>query len=55
LKFFVPYLSASVYELETFINSIDIDDGIGKEVVLLVDTEIQNNKTFYTDSNGLEL
>lgn len=42
-------------ELETFVNSIPILDYVGKEIVLLVNTPIVNNKTFYTDSNGLEL
>ena len=34
---------------------IDISDGIGKEIVLLVDTDVKNGDVFYTDSNGLEL
>ena len=42
-------------EIETFVNSIDISDNQGKEIVLIVETDIQNNRTFYTDSNGLEL
>lgn len=29
-------------------------DGQGKEVVLSIAHTISNNKTFYTDSNGLE-
>jgi hypothetical protein len=45
----------NTYEVETFVGSIDIDDEIGKEVVILFDTQIGNNGTFYTDSNGLEL
>ncbi|KAL4512875.1 hypothetical protein ABPG72_017560 [Tetrahymena utriculariae] len=44
-----------VVELETFIGSIPIKDKVGKEVVLLVNTPVINNQTFYTDSNGLEL
>lgn len=44
-----------VVELETFVNSIPIEDKIGKEIVLLVNTPLTNNQTFYTDSNGLEL
>lgn len=34
------------------IGPIPIDDGIGKEVVTQITTEIKSNKTFYTDSNG---
>lgn len=42
-------------EIETFVSSIDVSDSIGKEVVLLIKTNIENNKTFYTDSNGMEM
>ena len=42
------------FEVETFIDSIDVSDGVGKEVVFAVSTSLSNNKTFYTDSNGLE-
>jgi hypothetical protein len=45
----------STYEIETFIGSIDVSDGIGKEVVMLLETNVNNQDTFYTDSNGLEL
>lgn len=45
----------NVVELETFIDSIPVSDGIGKEIVLHVNTNLTNNQTFYTDSNGLEL
>jgi len=55
LKFFPTYLICNVFELETFVNSIETSDNVGKEIVLLIDTLLQNNKTFYTDSNGLEL
>ena len=39
---------------ETFIGSISVFDGRGKEVVLNVKTGYRNNKTFFTDSMGLE-
>nr|GMC73704.1 probable alpha-mannosidase At5g13980 [Ipomoea batatas] len=39
-------------EVEFTIGPIPIDDGIGKEVVTQITTEIKSNKTFYTDSNG---
>lgn len=42
------------FEMETFMDSIDVSDGQGKEVVLNLAHSISNNKTFYTDSNGLE-
>ena len=43
-------------EIESFVDSIDISDGVGKEVILLVEVpSINNNNTFYTDSMGMEL
>jgi hypothetical protein len=53
-QFNVDWLSAT-YEVETFIDSIPIADGVGKEVVLQLETGINNKDVFYTDSNGLEL
>jgi lysosomal alpha-mannosidase len=42
--------------LDTFVDSIDVKDKQGKEIVLEIKTpDIKNNKTFYTDSNGLEM
>lgn len=35
-------------------DSININDSQGKEVVMQVASDITNNKTFYTDSNGME-
>jgi len=32
--------------LETFVNSIDVSDKIGKEIVLHVNTDLQNEKVF---------
>lgn len=42
-------------ELLTFVNSIDISDKVGKEIVVDIDSSIKNNNTFLTDSNGLEM
>ncbi len=43
-------------ELQTFVNSISVSDGQGKEVVLIVETPgINNQNTFYTDSMGMEM
>ncbi|KAL3716238.1 hypothetical protein ACJRO7_007923 [Eucalyptus globulus] len=39
-------------EVEFTVGPIPIDDDIGKEVVTQFRTTINNNKTFYTDSNG---
>ncbi|KAF0702194.1 hypothetical protein AaE_016066 [Aphanomyces astaci] len=46
----VPPLSWLVYH----VGPIPIDDDQGKEVILRFDTSIQSEKTWYTDSNGLE-
>lgn len=39
-------------EVEYMVGPIPVDDGIGKELVTKITTELQSNKTFYTDSNG---
>lgn len=43
-------------EIETFIDSIEMEGTVGKEVVMTVSSsKIANNRTFYTDSNGMEM
>lgn len=37
------------------VGPIPVEDGIGKEVVVVYKTEIQSNETFSTDSNGRQL
>ena len=37
------------------VGPIPVEDGVGKEVVVVYKTEIQSNKTFFTDSNGRQL
>lgn len=39
-------------EVEFTVGPIPIDDGIGKEIVTRISTNIKSNKTFYTDSSG---
>ncbi|KAL6552364.1 hypothetical protein OROHE_007728 [Orobanche hederae] len=39
-------------EIEFSVGPVPIDDGVGKEIVTQIKTNIGNNKTFYTDSNG---
>ncbi|KAI6675783.1 hypothetical protein NL676_003689 [Syzygium grande] len=41
-------------EVEFTVGPIPIDDNIGKEVVTQIRTTINNNKTFYIDSNGCD-
>ena len=37
------------------VGPIPVEDGIGKEVVVVYKTEIRSNGTFFTDSNGRQL
>lgn len=54
----IQYEKARHGRLYTFITSesqvgpVPIDDGFGKEVATQITTTLENNKTFYTDSNG---
>eukprot|EP01016_Furgasonia_blochmanni_P055610 TRINITY_DN933_c0_g2_i14.p1 TRINITY_DN933_c0_g2~~TRINITY_DN933_c0_g2_i14.p1 ORF type:complete len:629 (+),score=158.48 TRINITY_DN933_c0_g2_i14:164-2050(+) len=42
-------------EIETFVDSIDIWDFSGKEIILRVQSDIDNGKVFFTDANGMEM
>lgn len=43
-------------EIESFVDSISIDNLKGKEIIMRVEVpSIQNKNTFYTDSMGMEL
>jgi hypothetical protein len=42
------------FTIESQLDSIPIDDGVGKEVTLNLKTGLNGNRTFYTDSMGLE-
>lgn len=48
------YIESKGIEIESRIDSISISDKIGKEITMNFVTDKNNNKTFYTDSNGLE-
>jgi hypothetical protein len=46
----------SLVEVDIEANGIDIDDGFGKDLIVNFDFEdLEANKTFYTDSNSLEM
>ena len=45
---------SEVVEVETFVNSIDVTDGQGKEVIIALTSQVDNQNTFITDSNGLD-
>jgi hypothetical protein len=53
IRFFKDF--PNTFEIETYLREIPIHDSIGKEVVMLIETGINNGDTFFTDSNGLEL
>jgi len=47
---------ANGIEMQTFVNSISIADKQGKDVIMIVEVpSIHNDKTFYTDSMGMEM
>ena len=48
-------LKKDVFDIEFTVNGISIADGWGKELVLRLQTSLQNGQTFYTDSNGREM
>lgn len=48
------YIDKYGFEIETHIDSIPINDKKGKEITMNIQTNLQSNKTFFTDSNGLE-
>ena len=37
------------------VGPIPVEDGVGKEVVIVYKTEIESNGTFSTDSNGRQM
>lgn len=48
------YINERGFLVETFVDSIDVKDQIGKEITMNIATNLNNNNTFYTDSLGLE-
>jgi lysosomal alpha-mannosidase len=60
--FDIPWISQTIrlsttspfIEFEWTIGPIDVDDQQGKEVITRFTTDIANNATWYTDSNGRE-
>ena len=41
--------------VDTFVDSLNVRDNIGKNVIAQYKTNIINNSTFYTDMNGMGL
>ncbi len=56
LKFFQDSHLLKGFELETYLKPIYVDDFKGKEVILEIKSPmVDNEDTFFTDSNGLWL
>lgn len=61
VKLFKEGVMADAVEIETYLHPIPLkmqidEDEKGKEVIMRIrDLNIDNDNTFYTDSNGLEL
>eukprot|EP01119_Soliformovum_irregulare_P008936 TRINITY_DN2201_c3_g1_i1.p1 TRINITY_DN2201_c3_g1~~TRINITY_DN2201_c3_g1_i1.p1 ORF type:complete len:965 (+),score=294.76 TRINITY_DN2201_c3_g1_i1:158-3052(+) len=49
------YSGADRIETEAVIGPVDISDGFGKEVIRRYSTDLNTEKTWYTDANGLEM
>jgi lysosomal alpha-mannosidase len=49
------YPGSLAVEIEWTVGPIAIDDGIGKEVIIRYDTDIESAAIFYTDANGREV
>ncbi|CAG2117424.1 unnamed protein product, partial [Medioppia subpectinata] len=46
------YEDEEYVEIDWTVGPIPVGDNIGKEVIVVFDTNLQNNKEFYTDANG---
>jgi lysosomal alpha-mannosidase len=46
---------ASTVEVEWIVGPIPIDDNIGKNIIILYDTDIASTSKYYTDANGREV
>jgi lysosomal alpha-mannosidase len=49
------YDEAQIVEIDWIVGPISIDDNNGKEIIMRYDTDIQSNRTFYTDANGRQV
>ncbi|XP_049776423.1 lysosomal alpha-mannosidase-like [Schistocerca cancellata] len=49
------YKTEKHIEFEWLVGPIPTEDGVGKEIISRFNTNLVNNETFYTDSNGREM
>ena len=47
------YNNTNVIQIETTINPLPIDDGLGKELITQFTTDLETNSMWYTDANGM--
>jgi lysosomal alpha-mannosidase len=49
------YYNLNYFTTEWQVGPIDVDDDVGKEIVVRYKTDLNSDATFYTDSNGREI
>ncbi|EWS72573.1 glycosyl hydrolase family 38 protein (macronuclear) [Tetrahymena thermophila SB210] len=54
-RFSSSYLQKQVREVETFIHSINANDGVGKEIVMLVNTILKRDGNFLTEFQQIRI
>src|SRR5688572_7554751 len=47
------YAEADYIEMESTVGVVPVGDGMGKEVLMRFNTSLNNDQTWYTDSQGL--
>jgi lysosomal alpha-mannosidase len=49
------YQNSTTVEFDWHVGSINVSDGIGREVIFKLNSDLKSEKLFYTDSNGRQL
>ncbi len=49
------YEDEEYIEFDWIIGPVDVDNNMGKEVIIRFETDLNNDKTFYTDANGRQM
>ncbi len=52
---FVPLGTGQKYEPKSYFLCLPFRDGKDKDIISRFDTDLNTNKTFYTDSNGRQM
>ncbi|CAK65951.1 unnamed protein product (macronuclear) [Paramecium tetraurelia] len=49
------YHQKETFDIQTYVDQIPVSDSIGKNIIMVIEVpNFNSNKTFYTDSNGLQ-